>query len=73
MPNSWVEHVKSYASKHKLSYACAISKPDCKASYHKKQNKGMKKLKKEQRELPPSKMTKQQRMQQMDKILSPYM
>jgi len=34
MPNKWVEHVKSYARKHNLSYGCAISEPNCKKSYH---------------------------------------
>lgn len=32
--NRWVEHVRSYASQHGLSYGCALSDPQCKASYH---------------------------------------
>jgi len=34
MPNKWVEHVRSYAKKHGLSYGCAVSDPNCKKSYH---------------------------------------
>jgi hypothetical protein len=33
MVNSWIEHVKKFAKKNGLSYACAISNPDCKNSY----------------------------------------
>ena len=36
MANRWIEFVKDYASKHKLSYGCAISKPECKIAYRKK-------------------------------------
>jgi hypothetical protein len=35
MPNAWIEHVRDYAKSHNLSYACALSKPDCKATYKK--------------------------------------
>ena len=35
MPNKWVEHVKAYASANGLSYACAMTNADCKASYKK--------------------------------------
>ena len=33
MPNAWIEHVRTYASDHNLSYACALSTPACKESY----------------------------------------
>lgn len=33
MPNNWINWVKSYAQQHNLSYACALSQPDCKNSY----------------------------------------
>ena len=36
MPNKWVEWVRSYANQNNLSYACALSQPDCKASYRAK-------------------------------------
>jgi len=36
MPNRWTEFVKQYASANDLSYGCALSKPECKASYRKK-------------------------------------
>lgn len=35
MPNSWVEHVRTFAANHKLSYGCAITNPKCKAAYMK--------------------------------------
>ena len=34
MPNAWVQHVKDWSARHNVSYGCAISKPECKASYH---------------------------------------
>jgi hypothetical protein len=36
MPNNWINFVKSYAQQHHLSYACALSQPDCKDSYRAK-------------------------------------
>jgi hypothetical protein len=33
MPNAWIEHVKDFANRTGKSYGCAISDPDCKASY----------------------------------------
>ena len=32
--NKWVLHVKKWSVDHKMAYGCAISDPDCKASYH---------------------------------------
>ena len=34
--NSWVQHVKQYALTHGMRYSCALSDPQCKASYHSK-------------------------------------
>ena len=34
--NPWVTHVKAFASQKGISYACAMSDPDCKKQYHKK-------------------------------------
>ena len=31
----WINHIKNYAAQHGLSYACALSNPDCSASYKK--------------------------------------
>jgi hypothetical protein len=31
--NQWVEHVREFSKKHGLTYACALSTPECKASY----------------------------------------
>ena len=36
MPNKWVEWVRSYANRNGLSYACALSQPECKDSYRAK-------------------------------------
>ena len=36
MPNRWVDHVKSFAAQNNLSYACALSTPECKDSYRAK-------------------------------------
>jgi hypothetical protein len=33
MTNPWIQHVKSYAKKNKLTYSCALSDPNCKSSY----------------------------------------
>ena len=33
--NSWIAHVKAYASKHGMSYSKAMKDPKCKASYKK--------------------------------------
>jgi hypothetical protein len=36
MTNGWVEHIKKYARENNLSYACALTKPECSQSYIKK-------------------------------------
>ena len=33
--NKWIQHVKDYAMKHKMSYQQALRSPACKASYKK--------------------------------------
>jgi hypothetical protein len=35
MVNNWIKHVKKYAEENNISYACAISNPDCKKNYNK--------------------------------------
>ncbi len=35
MANKWVEHVKRWATDHKISYSCALSSPEMKAAYTK--------------------------------------
>ena len=47
--NEWFNHVKKYAAEHNVSYACALSHPDCKNSYT-KLTKPPKKEKQEQQE-----------------------
>ena len=49
MPSPWIQHIKDFAAQNNLSYGCAMSKPECKASY---------KSKKESASLKSSKMTK---------------
>lgn len=34
MVNAWVMHCKEFAKKNGLAYGCAISNPECRASYH---------------------------------------
>ncbi len=36
MPNPWVEHIRAFAKKHGLAYGCALSNPQCRASYKSK-------------------------------------
>lgn len=33
MPNAWTNHVKQFAKENNLSYGCALSNPQCSASY----------------------------------------
>ena len=39
MTNPWVEHIKKYAKDHNISYACALSTPECKNTYRKTSSK----------------------------------
>ena len=34
MANAWIEFVRKWAKDNNVSYACAVSKPECKAQYH---------------------------------------
>ncbi len=36
MPNAWISHIKEWAIRNGVSYGCALTKPECKASYHAK-------------------------------------
>ena len=33
MPNAWITHVRKFAEEHNLTYACALSTPECKETY----------------------------------------
>jgi hypothetical protein len=33
MPNAWVEHVRRFSKENRLTYGCALSTAECKASY----------------------------------------
>jgi hypothetical protein len=37
MGNPWTDHVKAYAAENKISYACALSDPNVKATYEKEE------------------------------------
>ena len=39
MVNKWVEHIKTFAKKNNLSYACALSNKECINSYKKSKEK----------------------------------
>lgn len=39
MPNKWTDFVKDWASKNNTSYGCALSKPEMRTEYHKKNPK----------------------------------
>ena len=43
--SAWVEHVKAFAKEHNISYPCAISMPQCSASYAKAPAKTKRKTK----------------------------
>ena len=59
MANAWVEHIKKYAKDNNVSYGCALSMPDCKASYQKtKESKPTTKESKEIKETKPYTMYK---------------
>ena len=38
MPSKWIDHIKSYAKQHGLSYGCALSDPNCSKTYKEKNN-----------------------------------
>ena len=38
MTNKWVEHIKTFAKSHNIAYGCALSNPECLASYKVKKN-----------------------------------
>jgi hypothetical protein len=42
MPSRWVEYIKEWAAKHKISYGCALSDKDMQAAYHLKYPKPVK-------------------------------
>ena len=48
MPNRWIEFVKNWSKENKVSYGCALTKPEMKAEYHyrypKVKTKGVAKL-----------------------------
>ena len=51
MPNKWIEHVKEYAKKHNISYACALSHPDLKKNINQLLKKLINKEEKKKRKL----------------------
>jgi hypothetical protein len=47
MSNPWVKHIRNFAEKHKMSYACALTSPECRSSYTKMSEDERKKSKEE--------------------------
>ena len=39
MANKWIEHLKEFAKKHKISYSDAVSSDICRKEYHKNKEK----------------------------------
>lgn len=39
MANKWIEHLKEFAKKHKISYSDAVSSDICRAEYYKSKEK----------------------------------
>lgn len=37
MANAWVEWVREWSKRNKLSYACSVGKPKCRAEYYERQ------------------------------------
>lgn len=48
--NKWTDHVKAFAAKNKVSYMCAMSNPQCSATYKGRKVKPTKEQKKENKE-----------------------
>jgi len=61
MSSPWVKHVRNYAEKNNLSYMCAQTTPDCKASYIKPEKNKKIKVIEEQIPLIPMKPQKMYR------------
>ena len=47
MPNKWIQHVRSYAKEHNVTYACALSQPNIKDGYEKVIKKSKKQINEE--------------------------
>ena len=58
MPSAWVDHVKDYAAKHKMSFSEAMKDPGTKSSYKKAEKKQGEKLEVEKVEKVEQKETK---------------
>ena len=56
MANAWVNHVKQYAAANKLSYGCALSMSECKASYKSKKEPKKDSKTKESKEIKETKV-----------------
>jgi hypothetical protein len=71
MPNAWVIHVKKWSAENNKTYGCAVSDPDCRASYKKpiKEKKLTKKqkLKNLENEAYEMKMMEQEEKKQRQK------
>ena len=50
MANKWIEHLKDFAKKHKISYSDAVSSDICRKEYYKNKEKETPKAKKVKKE-----------------------
>ena len=45
MPNAWIDHIFDYADKKNITFGCALSNPNCLATYRKKKSKKLQSIK----------------------------
>lgn len=43
--NAWVSHIREFAKRNKMTYACALTDPRCIAEYRAKKNAALRKKK----------------------------
>jgi hypothetical protein len=70
--NRWTDFVKSFATKNKLSYMCALSTPECKIEYREKHGNPKKLSQKKEREMMGQEeaLTKSKIKKQKEKVVS---
>lgn len=61
MANAWIEHVRRWSAANRVSYMCAVSKPECRAAYQ--SGKPAKAAKAPKEKAPPKLKLKNPRMQ----------
>jgi TRAP-type C4-dicarboxylate transport system substrate-binding protein len=59
MPHKWIDHVKEFAKKNNISYACALTHPDLKKDYQPVIKKSYKEKREEKQNIIINQMTQQ--------------